>query len=203
MQKFFRIVLTVIVVTTVLGALRDIGQQGATSIGDTLKSDGIRGTITGAITKGFNNAVLPLRLAQLQFQKAETELLMPVDGVRVSDVTDTWGAPRSGGRKHEGQDIFAKRGTPIRAVVDGYVTRVGNHGLGGKQVYVTGAGGRQYYYAHLDDFAEVSYGDKVTTDSILGYVGNTGNAINTPPHLHFGVYTDSGAINPMPMFINR
>ncbi len=199
MQKFFRLVLTVIVVTTVLGALRDIGQQRLSSIGDTLKS----GDIKGAISKGLNNAVLPLRLAQLQFQKAETELLMPVDGVLLSDVSDTWGAPRSGGRKHEGQDIFAERGTPIRAVVDGFVTRVGNSGLGGKQVYVTGAGGRQYYYAHLDDFADVDYGDKVTTDTVLGFVGNTGNAINTPPHLHFGVYGGSGAINPYPLFKDR
>ncbi len=199
MQKLFRIVLTVIVVTTVLGALRDIGQQGMTSLDDTLKS----GDIRGAIGKSFNNAVLPLRLMQLQIQKAEMELLIPVDGVLVDHVTDTWGAPRSGGRKHEGQDIFAERGTPIRPVVAGYVTRVANRGLGGKQVYVTGAGGRQYYYAHLDDFADISYGDKVTTDTILGFVGNTGNAISTPPHLHFGVYTSSGAINPMPMFIDR
>lgn len=191
MQKFFRVVLSAIIIVTVLGALRDIVQQ-AFQVGS-----------TKSMVKSLENVVLPLRLMQLRIQKAETELLMPVDGVYLSDVRDTWGAPRSGGRKHEGQDIFAKRGTPIRPVVDGYVTRVANRGLGGKQVYVTGAGGRQYYYAHLDDFADVSYGDKVTTDSILGYVGNTGNAISTPPHLHFGVYTNSGAINPFPLFKDR
>lgn len=191
MQKFFRIVLTILVVSTVFNILRNDGLQ----LWQQTKQVGI--------TKSISNMFLPLRLLQLQFQPAETTLLMPVDGVHVAEVADTWGAPRSGGRKHEGQDIFAERGTPIRPVVGGYVTTVANRGLGGKQVYVTGKGGRQYYYAHLDGFAEVAYGDKVTTDTVIGYVGNTGNAISTPPHLHFGVYTTTGAINPYPLFRDR
>lgn len=155
------------------------------------------------LTKTIDNIMFPTRLTRLQAKLAESSILMPVEGVRVSDIADTWGAPRSGGRSHQGQDIFATRGTPIRSVVDGYVTRIANSGLGGKHVFVTGAGGRRYYYAHLDEFAELSYADKVTTDTVLGFVGNTGNAINTPPHLHFGVYSKSGAINPLPLIENR
>ena len=162
-----------------------------------------RQIIQGKLTETIDNIMSPIRLMRLQAQKPESTILMPVDGVRVSDVSDTWGAPRSGGRTHQGQDIFAARGTPVRAVVDGFVTRIGDSGLGGKHVFVTGAGGRRYYYAHLNEFAEIVYGDKVTTDTILGFVGNTGNAINTPPHLHFGVYTLSGAINPLPILANR
>lgn len=155
------------------------------------------------IISSLDKALLPMRLARLQARAPDDRIFMPVEGIRISQVADTWDAPRSGGRRHEGQDIFAPKGTPIRSVVDGYVTRVADSGLGGKHIFVTGAGGRRYYYAHLDAFADISYGDKVSTESIVGYIGNTGNAVNTPPHLHFGLYTNSGAINPLPLMMNR
>jgi murein DD-endopeptidase MepM/ murein hydrolase activator NlpD len=67
-----------------------------------------------------------------------------------------------------------------------------------------GAGGRSYYYAHLDSYAQgISVGNWVTTETVLGYVGTTGNAQGTPPHLHFGVYTSTGAINPLPLLKDR
>jgi murein DD-endopeptidase MepM/ murein hydrolase activator NlpD len=67
-----------------------------------------------------------------------------------------------------------------------------------------GAGGRVYYYAHLDAYAPgIKEGDYVTTKSVLGYVGTTGNAAGTPPHLHFGVYATGGAINPLPLLTDR
>lgn len=146
---------------------------------------------------------LPFQLAHLASQEPDTVLAMPVEGIRVSQVANTWGAPRSGGRSHQGQDIFAGKGTPIYSATPGFVTRVADGGLGGKHVFVTGAGGRRYYYAHLDAFAEIEIGDKVSSSSLLGYVGNTGNAQTTPPHLHFGVYTGAGAINPLPLLANR
>jgi peptidoglycan LD-endopeptidase LytH len=66
---------------------------------------------------------------------------------------------------------------------------------------VIGAGGRVYYYAHLDRYAEnLKVGDAVTTETVIGYVGNSGNAKGTPPHLHFGVYTSTGAIDPLGLF---
>ncbi|HJS23180.1 MAG TPA: M23 family metallopeptidase, partial [Pyrinomonadaceae bacterium] len=71
-------------------------------------------------------------------------------------------------------------------------------------VSVIGSGGRVYYYAHLDSYAKgIEVGDRVTTRTVLGYVGTTGNAQGTPPHLHFGVYTMTGAINPLPLLSDR
>lgn len=114
---------------------------------------------------------------------------MPVQGVRVRQVANTFGAPRSGGRKHEGQDIFAPKGTPIFSATQGIVLRKGNGELGGLYVMVMGAGGRRYYYAHLNAYAPgLEEGQIIDTQTLLGYVGNTGNARTTPPHLHFGVY---------------
>ena len=151
----------------------------------------------------IDTALFPYHLARLQAQAPDPTILMPVAGVRVEAVADTWGAPRSGGRTHKGQDIFAERGTAIYPAAEGYVTRIADSGLGGKHVFVSGAGGRRYYYAHLDSFAEISYGDRVSTHTIIGYVGNTGNARTTPPHLHFGIYTSRGAIDPLPFLVNR
>lgn len=114
-------------------------------------------------------------------------------------LTDTWGAARSGGRRHEGIDIFAERGTPIHGTTQGIVRRVGLDDLGGNVVYVVGPGRSGHYYAHLDNFANISEGDWVEAGDVLGYVGDTGNAKGTPPHVHYGIYTSEGAINPYPL----
>lgn len=152
----------------------------------------------------WQTASFPFRLAYLSSQPADTTLLMPVEGIRVNQVADTWGALRSGGRRHEGQDIFAPHGTPIRSAAAGYVTRITDRTLGGNSVFVTGAGGVRYYYTHLNSFAEgLRVGQRVTTETVLGFVGNSGNAASTPPHLHFGVYTASGAVNPLPLLEDR
>ena len=110
---------------------------------------------------------------------------------------DTWGATRSGGRRHEGIDIFAPRGTPVVSTTRGFVTRVGTNRLGGHVVGVLGPGLEWHYYAHLDRFGPIREGDMVQPGDLLGYVGNTGNARGTPPHLHYGVYR-GGASNPYP-----
>jgi peptidoglycan LD-endopeptidase LytH len=138
-------------------------------------------------------------IAKLKELPPDQSLLMPVEGVSVSQVADTWGAPRPNDRLHEGQDIFAAKGTPVRSATFGYVVRITDQVLGGKSVFVIGAGGRRYFYTHLDSFAEgLQEGQEVTTNTILGFVGNTGNAATTPPHLHFGVYENGEAINPLP-----
>ncbi|MEH6658717.1 M23 family metallopeptidase [Leeuwenhoekiella marinoflava] len=125
----------------------------------------------------------------------------PVAGVSSKKAIQSfWGAPRDGGkRNHEGVDIFASRGTPVLASIDGYVSRTGNRGLGGKQVWLRdGLFGNSLYYAHLDSIIATN-GQRVKIGDTLGLVGNTGNARTTPPHLHFGVYSHgSGAINPLP-----
>jgi len=82
--------------------------------------------------------------------------------------------------------------------------RVGDDNLGGHTVSVIGDGGRKYYYAHLDSYApNLEVGDYVTRNTVLGYVGSTGNADGTPPHLHFGIYTTTGAVNPLPLLVDR
>ena len=147
----------------------------------------------------------PLRLPQLLLKEPAAETLaMPVQGARVRSVADTWGAPRSGGRLHKGQDIFAPRGTSVYSATEGVVVHVGESELGGKTVFILGAGRRRYYYAHLDRHAEgLRVGNSVTEDTVIGYVGNTGNARTTSPHLHFGVFGAEGAINPLPLLRDR
>ena len=142
--------------------------------------------------------------------EVDTELLMPVEGVRMSQVTDTWGAARSEGRRHEGTDIFAERGTPVRSATRGFVYRIENLSLGGNTVTIVGGGGRRFFYTHLEGFAEdLQEGQYVTPETVIGYVGNSGNAAGTPPHLHLGVYggdlqeCDWDAINPYPLLVDR
>lgn len=148
---------------------------------------------------------LSWKFAQLRVKEPDQKLLMPVGNVRLKQLRDSWHAPRDGGqRRHEGQDIFAKRGTPVYSATAGYIVRIGESRLGGRTVSVLGAGGRIYYYAHLDSYAlNISRGDNVTPETVLGYVGTTGNAQGTPPHLHFAVYTSGGAINPLPLLSER
>lgn len=153
---------------------------------------------------GVGQAALPFRVAALSAREPDSALAMPVEGVRVAQVGDSWHAPRSGGRQHEGQDIFAGRGTAVRSATEGYVVRVGESPLGGKTVWVAGAGARSYYYAHLDSYAPgLAAGDYVTQESVLGYVGTTGNAAGGAPHLHFGVYSAGGVIDPLPLLADR
>jgi murein DD-endopeptidase MepM/ murein hydrolase activator NlpD len=151
----------------------------------------------------FADSLAPVTALQLLAEPPDKLVLMPVTGVRVRQVANTWHAARVG-HKHEGQDIFARKGTPVYSATDGIVLRIGDAGIGGNAIFVLGAGGRVYYYAHLSRFAEnLNVGDKVTPDSLLGYVGNTGNARTTPPHLHFGVYSSVGAIDPLAVLSDR
>ncbi|MFA9440948.1 M23 family metallopeptidase [Uliginosibacterium sp. sgz301328] len=130
-------------------------------------------------------------------------LPVPVQGVRARQIADTWGGPRSGGRRHEGSDIFAKCGTPVLAATRGLVLRVGENRLGGNIIVVLGPGGYWHYYAHLAAYADVKRGDWIEAGRVIGYVGDTGNAKGTPCHLHYGIYTKSGAVNPWPFFVGR
>lgn len=112
--------------------------------------------------------------------------------------SDTWGAPRSGGRSHEGVDMFAAHGTPLYAVEDGTI-RTSDNSLGGVSVHLSGASGDAYYYAHLSTRTVVT-GQRVRVGDIVGAVGNTGNARSTPPHLHFQFHPGGGSpVNPTPL----
>ncbi|HEY0010470.1 MAG TPA: M23 family metallopeptidase [Candidatus Paceibacterota bacterium] len=135
--------------------------------------------------------------ASLLASPAAALLPVPVVGVPSSEVADTFGAPRGTDRTHQGVDIFAPRGTYILSATEGIVARIGTNGLGGNVVFVLGPGGERYYYAHLDEVDPVlELGQRVSTTTIIGRVGTTGNAAGTPPHLHFGIYGAGGAQNP-------
>ncbi len=128
-------------------------------------------------------------------------LHMPVVGVSKFDLDDSWHAPRDGGaRVHKGIDIFASRGTPVVAVADGIVSYIGDQHLGGHCVWLTTENGTSFYYAHLDRWAAGMYeGMEVRSGDLLGYVGNTGNAIHTPSHLHFAINQNDEMVNPYPI----
>ncbi|HQV58302.1 MAG TPA: M23 family metallopeptidase, partial [Ilumatobacteraceae bacterium] len=108
---------------------------------------------------------------------------------------DTWGAARSGGRSHQGVDIIGQRGTPILAVVDGVATGRSNR-LGGTTVSFNGSDGNRYYYAHLDRYGQLG---SVSKGTVIGYMGDTGNAKASVVHLHFEIHPGGGAaVNPYP-----
>ena len=114
--------------------------------------------------------------------------------------SDSWGAPRSGGRSHKGVDMIAARGVPIVAVYSGTVYRVSDSSLGGKSVYFYSDAGDLYYYAHLDEFGDISEGQSVPAGYVLGYNGSSGNAPNYLPHLHWEYHPGGGsAANPYPL----
>jgi murein DD-endopeptidase MepM/ murein hydrolase activator NlpD len=128
-------------------------------------------------------------------------LHMPVVGIRPLDIDDSWGAPRDGGRRpHRGIDIFARKGTSVVAVADGIISYIGEQPKGGLCLWLTTESGTSFYYAHLDRWAPGIYeGMEVSTGDLLGFVGNTGNAITTPPHLHFGISQNDEMVNPYPV----
>ena len=142
-----------------------------------------------------------LRGGTLQIGQTTTAaLLFPVQG-RTSDAVQSFFLdPRDNNtRDHHGIDIFAPRHTPVLAAADGFVTSVGTNRLGGNVVWVFDPErGQSHYYAHLEKQA-VSAGERVAAGDVVGYVGNTGNARTTPPHLHFGIYSrGEGPLDPLP-----
>jgi peptidoglycan LD-endopeptidase LytH len=130
-------------------------------------------------------------------QRTVSSLVFPIPGLTARAIQSGFGAARDGGaRGHEGVDIFASRGTPVVAVADG-LAQMSTNTLGGNVVWLHDrSGGRTFYYAHLDGWA-IEGSTRVRAGDILGYVGNTGNARTTAPHLHFGIYV-RGAIDPAP-----
>ena len=117
--------------------------------------------------------------------------------------TDSWHAPRGGGRLHVGVDLFAAMGSHVYAVVDGTLTnRVWDQpGMrSGNGWWLTAHdGSASYFYAHLDDFApDLRVGSRVAAGQIIGFMGNTGNSAF--PHLHFEIRPRGGSpINPYPI----
>ena len=112
--------------------------------------------------------------------------IVPVKGARKKDYDqNTFGAPRMG-HSHKGVDIFAKKGTPVISATDGWVVFTGVLSLGGNVVLVMGPDMKSYYYAHLDEIQTTRF-SYVHQGEQIGTVGKTGNARNTPAHLHFSI----------------
>ncbi|HYI10215.1 MAG TPA: M23 family metallopeptidase [Thermoanaerobaculia bacterium] len=159
-------------------------------------------TLTGsAETKKERDREFSARANALFAPLNGTSLHMPVVGITPSHLSNSWGADRDGGRrKHRGIDIFAPKGTAVVAVADGFISYIGDQPKGGNCLWLTTESGASFYYAHLDRWASGLYeGMEVRTGDLLGYVGNTGNAKTTPPHLHFGVNDNDEMVNPYPI----
>jgi murein DD-endopeptidase MepM/ murein hydrolase activator NlpD len=114
--------------------------------------------------------------------------------------TNDWGAARQNTGAHEGNDVFAPAGTPVLAVTDGTLQRVGTARVPGNRLYLHTARGDYYFYGHLSSFeAGARSGKRVKAGEVLGYVGSTGDAEPTPPHVHFEIHPGGGPpVNPYP-----
>jgi hypothetical protein len=139
---------------------------------------------------------LPRRPAPPVMIPANAGYVFPVAGGAA--FSDDYGAPRAGTGWHHGNDLFADTGTPVVAVADGTLSRVGVNTLGGNRLWLTDDRGNTFYYAHLSAYApEAVEGARVRAGQVIGFVGNTGQAITTPPHLHFEIHPGDGdAIDP-------
>lgn len=122
--------------------------------------------------------------------------ICPVQGG--ASFIDSWGFPRSGGRKHKGVDMFNARNTPLIAVVDGRI-RFSSNSLGGLSTHLYSDNGTVYYYTHLESHpGGLSSGQYVSKGTVVGFLGNSGNARYTSPHLHFEIRPNGKAVNPYP-----
>jgi len=118
------------------------------------------------------------------------KLLVPVQGVKVANLSDTYDQPRGNQRHHEALDIVAPKGTPVLAAADGKVAKLFTSKPGGTTLYQFDPSEKYtYYYAHLDRYADgIKEGMDVKRGDVIGYVGVTGNSDPTGPHLHFAVF---------------
>jgi murein DD-endopeptidase MepM/ murein hydrolase activator NlpD len=163
--------------------------SASSSVGSSTGRVGASGGEAGGRTGGGGAGTNP-RAAGIGYLDA---IICPVLGG--SAYGDTWGAPRSGGRRHQGTDMLAPTGTPLQAVISGWVTQ-GNNRLGGVTLSLQGDNGNRYYYAHLSAYEGIN--GRVEQGQVIGYVGDTGNATGVP-HLHFEIRPGGGVpVNPYP-----
>jgi murein DD-endopeptidase MepM/ murein hydrolase activator NlpD len=167
----------------------------ADSIGNTLEAEAKR---SGAFILRLQPELLGSGSYTVEVV-AGASLAFPLKNAKRNQIQSLFGVGRDADtRKHEGVDIFAPFRTPVIAVAAGRVTAVNENNLGGKVVWFRPES-KDYtlYYAHLDEQTVVP-GQTVVYGDTLGRMGNTGNAKTTAPHLHFGVYTGNGAVDPLP-----
>lgn len=164
-------------------------------LGDIAHEHGVR-VSTLVDRNSISNANL-IRPGQVLAIPSGQQWVCPING---SSYMNDWGFPRGGGtRYHEGNDLFVSRGTPVRAPVGGTVEfKTGS--IGGLQFSLMGNDGVVYIGTHMDQFGDDG---NVEAGDIIGYVGNTGNAVGTRPHLHFGMYHEGTPVNPYPTLVRH
>ena len=186
-------------------ALQDVPEKPATEVAATapaapgIPASQIEGQLPPApvVVPNLEDADLPLRPTPDATAAAGAaapttmpgKLLVPVQGIKSAQLTDTFYQPRGEQRQHEALDIMAPTGTPVVAVADGKVAKLFHSKPGGLTVYQFDPTGQfAYYYAHLDRYADgIAEGMEVKRGTLIGYVGVTGNSDPNAPHLHFAV----------------
>jgi murein DD-endopeptidase MepM/ murein hydrolase activator NlpD len=186
-------------------ALQDVPDKPATEVAATapaapgIPASQIEGQLPPApvVVPNLEDADLPLRPTPDANAAAGTaapttmpgKLLVPVQGIKSAQLTDTFYQPRGEQRQHEALDIMAPTGTPVVAVADGKVAKLFHSKPGGLTVYQFDPTGQfAYYYAHLDRYADgIAEGMEVKRGTLIGYIGVTGNSDPNAPHLHFAV----------------
>jgi hypothetical protein len=155
-------------------------------------------------SQGLVDMLKQLERYGIGLQDALLRVVGPFPAAGPAYWTDDWHACRDGcTRFHEGLDIFAPHGTPLVATADGVVTQKVVGELSGTSIEIQDQSGIQYFYAHLSAWAEpINVGDQVQVGQVLGYVGNTGNATSTPPHLHLEIQPGGIPVPPKP-FVDR
>jgi murein DD-endopeptidase MepM/ murein hydrolase activator NlpD len=162
----------------------------------------------GSVTPAPGLTPIPAPLALPRRQAPALNLPSTPGGYRFpvygdASVSNDYGSPRADVDWHHGDDIFAPEGTPVLAVADGTLSKVGVNRLGGNRLWLTDEHGNAFYYAHLSAYAPAAVdGAKVRAGQVLGFVGHTGDAITTPPHLHFEAHPGDGdSVDPYPYLV--
>ena len=158
---------------------------------------------------GIPSEIIPPEQVPPQEPSPQASLLIPVRGIGAAQLIDTFTQARSDGRVHEAIDILSPTGTPVLAADDGKIVKLFNSKPGGLTIYqFDPTQTYAYYYAHLNGYAEgIVEGSLVKRGDLIGYVGSTGNANPSAPHLHFALFElgpkknwwQGKAINPYPL----
>jgi murein DD-endopeptidase MepM/ murein hydrolase activator NlpD len=181
------------------------GAGGGSVVNYTVRSGDRLGDIAHTYKVPVNNLISENSISNPNLIRAGQVLTIPTGAnwvcpVKGGSFMNDWGFPRGGGaRYHEGNDLFVNRGTPVRAPVGGTVEFITGT-IGGLQFRLMGNDGATYIGTHMDKFGRDG---NVNAGDVIGYVGNSGNALGTAPHLHFGIYYKGTPVNPYPTLVKH
>lgn len=179
---------TIVAANKAVGAAGEIGSDGTNGKQTAKASDPSPATPPGPV---------PVATPSLSSYPPppDTTFVFPVVGG--ASFTNDWGGTRPGGRVHQGIDLFAKESTPVVAEVNGVIFNVGWNDVGGWRYWIRDQWGNEYYHAHLSAFSPAAVeGSQVEAGTVLGFIGNTGDAKTTPPHMHYEIHPAGGAAIP-------